>query len=33
MLENFFVPSKIWKGGGPYPHVLVLLSEYPEVCE
>lgn len=29
-LENFFVPSKIWKGGGPFPHVLVLLSEYEE---
>lgn len=32
-MENFFVPSKIWKGGGPFPHVLVLLSEYPEVRE
>jgi 2'-5' RNA ligase len=32
-LENFFVPSKIWKGGGPFPHVLVLLSEYPEFRE
>ncbi|WP_371665812.1 2'-5' RNA ligase family protein [Streptomyces sp. NBC_01241] len=29
-LENFFVPSKVWKGGGPFPHVLVLLSEYEE---
>ncbi|MFI1060448.1 2'-5' RNA ligase family protein [Streptomyces spororaveus] len=29
-MENFFVPSKIWKGGGPFPHVLVLLSEYEE---
>lgn len=32
-MENFFVPSKIWKGGGPFPHVLVLLSEYPEFRE
>lgn len=29
-MENFFVPSKIWNGGGPFPHVLVLLSEYEE---
>ncbi|MBV9023102.1 MAG: 2'-5' RNA ligase family protein [Streptomycetaceae bacterium] len=29
-LENFFVPKKIWRNGGPFPHVLVLLSEYPE---
>jgi hypothetical protein len=32
-LENFFVPKKIWKNGGPFPHVLVLLSEYQEFCE
>ncbi|WP_405814201.1 hypothetical protein OG241_06415 [Streptomyces sp. NBC_01390] len=32
-MENFFVPSKIWQGGGPYPHVLVLLSEYPQFRE
>ncbi|MFJ2175980.1 2'-5' RNA ligase family protein [Streptomyces sp. NPDC087851] len=32
-MENFFVPKKIWQGGGPFPHVLVLLSEYPEFCE
>lgn len=32
-MENFFVPSKIWKGGGPFPHVLVLLGEYPEFRE
>lgn len=29
-MENFFVPKKIWKDGGPFPHVLVLLSEYEE---
>ncbi|MFI1312400.1 2'-5' RNA ligase family protein [Streptomyces albidoflavus] len=29
-MENFFVPTKIWQGGGPFPHVLVLLGEYPE---
>jgi hypothetical protein len=29
-LENFFVPNKIWQNGGPFPHVLVLLSEYEE---
>ncbi|MFC9585386.1 2'-5' RNA ligase family protein [Streptomyces yangpuensis] len=29
-MENFFVPSKIWQNGGPFPHVLVLLSEYEE---
>ncbi|MFF7098280.1 hypothetical protein ACFY9A_38780 [Streptomyces rubradiris] len=29
-MENFFVPEKIWQGEGPFPHVLVLLSEYPE---
>ncbi|MEU6996650.1 2'-5' RNA ligase family protein [Streptomyces sp. NPDC046465] len=28
-MENFFVPSRIWTGGGPFPHVLVLLSEHP----
>ncbi|MBL1099493.1 2'-5' RNA ligase family protein [Streptomyces coffeae] len=32
-MENFFVPKKIWQGGGPFPHVLVLLSEYPEFRE
>ncbi|WP_328373609.1 2'-5' RNA ligase family protein (plasmid) [Streptomyces sp. NBC_00445] len=32
-MENFFVPSKIWKDGDPFPHVLVLLSEYPEFRE
>lgn len=32
-MENFFVPKKIWQGGGPFPHALVLLSEYPEFCE
>ncbi|MFC8708912.1 2'-5' RNA ligase family protein [Streptomyces sp. NPDC057197] len=32
-MENFFVPSKIWQGGGPYPHILVLLSNYPEFCD
>ncbi|MFI9041750.1 hypothetical protein [Streptomyces sp. NPDC053726] len=32
-MENFFVPGKIWKGGGPYPHVLILLSEYSEFRE
>lgn len=32
-MENLFVPSKIWKEGGPFPHVLVLLSEYPEFRE
>ncbi|MGW3228718.1 2'-5' RNA ligase family protein [Kitasatospora sp. NPDC001095] len=30
-MKNFFGPSRIWKGAGPRPHVLVLLSEYPEV--
>ncbi|MGP3992058.1 2'-5' RNA ligase family protein [Streptomyces sp. 3N207] len=29
-MENFFVPTKIWNRGGPFPHVLVLLSEYEE---
>ncbi|WP_374777077.1 2'-5' RNA ligase family protein [Streptomyces sp. NBC_01310] len=29
-MENFFVPSKIWRNGRPFPHVLVLLSEYEE---
>ncbi|MEU8543068.1 2'-5' RNA ligase family protein [Streptomyces sp. NPDC048717] len=29
-MENFFVPKKIWQGGGPFPHILVLLGEYPE---
>ncbi|MFD8847670.1 2'-5' RNA ligase family protein [Streptomyces sp. NPDC059604] len=33
MLENFFVPTKIWQNGGPFPHVLVLLSEYEEFRE
>lgn len=32
-MENFFTPKKIWKNGGPFPHVLVLLSEYPEFRE
>ncbi|MFH9351271.1 2'-5' RNA ligase family protein [Kitasatospora sp. NPDC017646] len=32
-METFFVPSKIWKDGGPFPHVLVLLSEYEEYRE
>ncbi|MEU8482316.1 2'-5' RNA ligase family protein [Streptomyces sp. NPDC048641] len=32
-MENFFVPKKIWQGEGPFPHVLVLLSEYPEFRE
>lgn len=32
-MENFFVTSKIWKDGGPFPHVLVLLGEYPEFRE
>ncbi|MBV6695694.1 2'-5' RNA ligase family protein [Kitasatospora aureofaciens] len=32
-MENFFVPGKIWKDGGPFPHVLVLLSEYEEFRE
>ncbi|WP_371792965.1 2'-5' RNA ligase family protein [Streptomyces sp. NBC_01471] len=32
-MENFFVPKKIWKDGGPFPHVLILLSEYPEFRE
>ncbi|QHC18889.1 hypothetical protein GR131_27550 [Streptomyces sp. GF20] len=32
-MENFFTPKKIWQGGGPFPHVLVLLSEYPEFRE
>ncbi|WP_269153406.1 hypothetical protein [Streptomyces halstedii] len=21
-MENFFTPKKIWKNGGPFPHVL-----------
>lgn len=29
-MENFFVPNKIWQNGGPFLHVLVLLSEYEE---
>lgn len=29
-MKNFFDPNRIWKNGGPYPHVLVLLSDYPE---
>jgi len=32
-MEKFFVPKKIWKDGGPFPHVLVLLGEYPEFRE
>lgn len=32
-MEKFFVPEKIWHGGGPFPHVLVLLSEHQEFCE
>ncbi|WP_282695233.1 hypothetical protein [Streptomyces sp. CC208A] len=32
-MENFFTPKKIWQGGGPFPHVLVLLGEYPEFRE
>ncbi|MFD3563455.1 2'-5' RNA ligase family protein [Streptomyces sp. NPDC058686] len=32
-MENFFVPKKIWKDGGPFPHALILLSEYPEFRE
>lgn len=29
-MENFFVPKRIWKDGGPFPHVLVPLGEYEE---
>ncbi|MFC1418785.1 2'-5' RNA ligase family protein [Streptacidiphilus cavernicola] len=32
-METFFVPEKIWQDGGPFPHVLVLLSEYEEFRE
>ncbi|MEK8146308.1 hypothetical protein NKH18_48825 [Streptomyces sp. M10(2022)] len=32
-VENFFVPKKIWRNGGPFPHTLILLSEYPEFRE
>ncbi|MBL1099494.1 hypothetical protein [Streptomyces coffeae] len=32
-MENFFTLKKIWKDGGPSPHVLVLLSEYEEFRE
>ncbi|MFF9074660.1 2'-5' RNA ligase family protein [Streptomyces sp. NPDC014872] len=32
-MENFFTPKKIWKDGGPFPHVLVLLGDYPEFRE
>ncbi|MFJ4800892.1 2'-5' RNA ligase family protein [Streptomyces murinus] len=32
-MESFFTPKKIWKDQGPFPHVLVALSEYPEFCE
>ncbi|MFE7130805.1 2'-5' RNA ligase family protein [Streptomyces sp. NPDC057638] len=32
-METFFDPKRIWPGGGPFPHVLVLLSEYPEFRE
>ncbi|MFE3629388.1 2'-5' RNA ligase family protein [Streptomyces goshikiensis] len=32
-MENFFIPKKIWQNGGPFPHVLVLLGEYPEFRE
>ncbi|MFE4335629.1 hypothetical protein ACFRQM_41455 [Streptomyces sp. NPDC056831] len=32
-MENFFIPSKLWKNGGPFPHVNVLLSGYPEFRE
>lgn len=29
-MRNFFDAGRIWDGGGPYPHVLVLLDQYPE---
>lgn len=32
-MENFFIPEKIWKDALPFPHVLVLLGEYPEFRE
>ncbi|MET9779333.1 2'-5' RNA ligase family protein [Streptomyces sp. NPDC006367] len=32
-MEKFFTPEKIWKDGGPFPHALILLSQYPEFRE
>ncbi|WP_411574797.1 2'-5' RNA ligase family protein [Streptomyces fradiae] len=32
-MDTFFTPSKIWPGGGPYPHFLILLDRYPEYRE
>lgn len=29
-MENFFVPEKLWHKGGPFPHVLVLLEQFPQ---
>ncbi|MEU2354334.1 2'-5' RNA ligase family protein [Streptomyces misionensis] len=32
-MENFFTQERIWQSRGPFPHVLVLLGEYPEFRE
>ena len=29
-MEKFFSDTKVWPAGGPFPHFLVLLCEYPE---
>lgn len=29
-MENFFTPKRIWTAAAPFPHVLVLLSEFEE---
>ncbi|MGW0538099.1 2'-5' RNA ligase family protein [Streptomyces sp. NPDC003032] len=28
-MDTFFTPEKLWPGGGPYPHFLVLLEKMP----
>lgn len=30
-MKAFFRGDRIWPGGGPYPHILVLLGRYPEL--
>ncbi|QKW20555.1 2'-5' RNA ligase family protein [Kitasatospora sp. NA04385] len=28
-MKPFFTPHRMWPGGGPYPHFLILLDRYP----
>jgi hypothetical protein len=29
-MDNFFDSKRIWPGGGPYPHFLILFDRHPE---